>query len=115
MLAPGGALVAYGTAATKDDPGSARVPILVLLARLVVWNALPNGKRAGFFNLWAGRRNARRFRATLRADLEHVFALAREGRLSAPVAARFALTDAAAALRAAERRGVVGKVVLVPA
>jgi NADPH2:quinone reductase len=115
MLARGGTLVAYGTAATKDEPGDPRVPVLKLLARLTLWNALPNGRRAHFFNLWAGRRRAARFRAALRADLEQVLALVREGRLSAPVAGRFDLADAAAALRFAERRGLTGKVVITPA
>lgn len=114
MLAPGGTLVAYGTAATKDRPGNPRVPVLELLGRLALWNALPNRRRAHFFNLWAGSRRREAYRAGLRADLGELFALARDGRLTAPVAAEFPLSRAADALRLAERRGVVGKVVLVP-
>ena len=56
MLARGGTLVSYGSAATKDDPGNARLPVLKLLARLTAWNLLPNGRHAHFFNLWAGKR-----------------------------------------------------------
>ena len=114
MLAPGGTLVAYGTASTKDDPGDPRLPVLKLLARLAVWNALPNRRRARFFNLWAGRRRLRRFQAAMRADLQAVLALARDGTIAAPVAERFPLSRAAAALRFAETRGLTGKVVLVP-
>ncbi len=84
MLARGGTLVSYGTAATRDEPGDPRLPVLKLVARLAVWNALANGRRARFFNLWAGRRRAAGFRAALRADLAAVFALVRDGRLSAP-------------------------------
>ena len=114
MLAPGGTLVAYGTAATKDQPGNARIPVLKLFGRLALWNALPNRRRAHFFNLWAGSRRRDTYRAELQADLGALFALVRDGRLTAPVAAEFPLSRAADALRFAERRGVVGKVVIVP-
>ena len=114
MLARGGTLVCYGTAATKDQPGNARIPVLKFFARLALWNARPNGRRATFFNLWAGSRRRNRFRAELRNDLEQVFGLLRDGELKPRVAAEYPLSDAAAALRFAERRGVVGKVVLLP-
>jgi NADPH:quinone reductase-like Zn-dependent oxidoreductase len=114
MLARGGTLVSYGSAATKDDPGNARLPVLKLVARLTAWNLLPNGRHAHFFNLWAGRRlRPARYRAQVREDLAGLFALLREGRISAQVAARFPLTDAAAALRFAEQGGNTGKVALI--
>jgi NADPH2:quinone reductase len=76
---------------------------------------LPNGRRATFFNLWAGRRlQPRRFRAELREDLGHVLALMASGAISARVDARFPLTEAATALRRAEAGGISGKVVLAP-
>ncbi|MDO9409575.1 medium chain dehydrogenase/reductase family protein [Patulibacter sp.] len=116
MLGRGGTLVSYGTAATKDLPGDPRLPVLRLLARLLLWNALPNGRRASFFDLWAGnRRHPDRYRREARADLSHVFALLRDGRLTAQIAAEFALEDAAAALRLAEGGGLTGKVLLRPA
>src|SRR5919197_6444486 len=62
MLAPGGTLVSYGTASTRDVPGNPRVPVLKLLARLLLWNALPNSRRATFFNLWAGARRRDHYR-----------------------------------------------------
>lgn len=114
MLARGGTLVSYGTAATKDLPGNPQLPVLKLLARLTLWNALPNGRRAGFFNLWAGKRfRPGRFRAQLHEDLQRLFALLGDGRLAPQVAARFPLSDAAAALRFAEQGGLTGKVVLL--
>jgi NADPH2:quinone reductase len=114
MLARGGTLVSYGSAATKDDPGNARLPVLKLLARLTAWNLLPNGRHAHFFNLWAGKRlRPARYRAQVRQDLTVLFGLLREGRISAQVAARFPLTDAAAALRFAEQGGKTGKVALI--
>ena len=90
MLARGGTLVSYGSAATKDDPGNARLPVLKLLARLTAWNLLPNGRHAHFFNLWAGKRlRPARYRAQVREDLAGLFGLLREGRITAQVAARF--------------------------
>jgi NADPH:quinone reductase-like Zn-dependent oxidoreductase len=114
LLAPRGTLVAYGTAATRDRTGSSRLPVLALVARLSWWNALPDGRRAHFFNVWAGRRRHRAFRARVREDLGHVLALLRDGRLTAQVAARVPLPEVAAAMRLAESGTVAGKVVLVP-
>jgi NADPH:quinone reductase-like Zn-dependent oxidoreductase len=114
MLARGGTLISYGSAATRDLPGNPRVPVLKLLARLVAWNVLPNGRRAKFFNLWAGARKRDRYRAYLRRDLADVLRLLHDGAIDAQVAKRFALRDAGAALRYAEQGAIVGKVILEP-
>ncbi|MEU5733054.1 medium chain dehydrogenase/reductase family protein [Streptomyces antimycoticus] len=113
LLARGGTLVSYGTAATRDIPGSSRAPVLKLLARLTLWNLLPNGRGAHFFNLWAGRRRLAAYQARIRADLGHVLALLASGAFTAVVAARIPLSDAAEAMRLAESGTVTGKVVLV--
>ncbi|HEY7483789.1 MAG TPA: medium chain dehydrogenase/reductase family protein [Streptosporangiaceae bacterium] len=115
MLGRGGTLVSYGTASTKDLPGNPRLPVLKLLARLLVWNLLPNGRRTTFFNLWAGKaRHPDRYRAELRADLGEVLTLLAKGEITAQVARTFPLTRAAEALRYAESGTVIGKVVLLP-
>lgn len=114
LLAPGGTLVSYGTASTRDAAGSSKAPVLKLFARLAMWNAMPNSRHAHFFNIWAGRRRAAAFRERLRADLGQVFALLAEGKLKPQVAARVPLSRAADALRLAESGTVAGKVVLVP-
>lgn len=114
LLAPYGTLVSYGTAATKDDEGNSRLPVLALLARLAVWNALPNRRNAHFYNIWSGQRNQVRFRNRLTEDLGAVFELAAAGALRAQVAARIPLTEAARAMELAESGAVTGKVVLVP-
>jgi len=115
MLARGGTLVSYGTASTRDTPGNPRLPVLKLLGRLTAWNLAPNGRRATFFNLWAGRRlRPARYRAELREDLTAVLRLLDAGAIAAQVARTYPLTDAAAALRYAETGGIAGKVVLVP-
>lgn len=114
MLAPGGTLVSYGTASTRDVAGNPRLPVLKLLARLLLWNALPNGKHATFFNLWAGKaRHRDRFRAELREDLGQLFRLLAAGEITAQVARTFPLAQAAEALRYAESGAVTGKIVLL--
>ncbi|MFE9612198.1 medium chain dehydrogenase/reductase family protein [Streptomyces sp. NPDC006012] len=115
LLAPGGTLVSYGTAATRDDAGSRQLPVLKLLGRLWLWNALPNGRRAYFFNFWAGRALAEdRFRARLHHDLTQVFAALQRGDVTPQIAARLPLTRVADAVRLAESGTVTGKVVLTP-
>ncbi|MFK0246358.1 medium chain dehydrogenase/reductase family protein [Amycolatopsis azurea] len=115
LLARGGTLVSYGSAATRDDEGSKQLPVLKILARVMVWNSLPNGRHAYFFNVWAGRSFAKnRFRARLREDLTQVFAALKDGTITAQVAARLPLSRVAEALRLAESGTVAGKVVLTP-
>ncbi|MFE4575155.1 medium chain dehydrogenase/reductase family protein [Streptomyces chartreusis] len=115
LLAPGGTLVSYGSASTRDDEGSKQWPVLKLLGRVWMWNALPNRRRAYFFNVWAGRALAKnRFRARLRTDLTQVFAALQRGEVSAQIAAQLPLTRAADAMRLAESGTVAGKVVLNP-
>ncbi|MQY09917.1 2-haloacrylate reductase [Streptomyces sp. RB5] len=113
LLAPGGTLVSYGSASTRDDEGSRQWPVLKLLGRVWLWNALPNRRRAYFFNVWAGRALSRsRFRACLRADLTNVFEALQRGEITAQIAAELPLTRAAEAMRLAESGTVAGKVVL---
>ncbi|MEU7965157.1 medium chain dehydrogenase/reductase family protein [Streptomyces sp. NPDC049097] len=115
LLAPGGTLVSYGSASTRDDTGSKQWPVLKILGRVWWWNALPNGRQACFFNVWASRALSRdRFRSRLHADLTSVFGAFRRGEVTARIAARMPLTDAAEAMRLAESGTVAGKVVLVP-
>ncbi|MFD7897562.1 medium chain dehydrogenase/reductase family protein [Streptomyces sp. NPDC059743] len=115
LLAPGGTLVSYGSASTRDDEGSKQWPVLKLLGRVWLWNALPNRRRAYFFNVWAGRALAKsRFRARLRADLTQVFAALQRGDVTAQIAAQLPLAQVAEALRLAESGTVAGKVVLKP-
>ncbi|MFF4771544.1 medium chain dehydrogenase/reductase family protein [Microtetraspora fusca] len=115
LLAPGGTLVSYGSASTRDDEGSKQWPVLKLLGRVWLWHALPNRRRAYFFNIWAGRALAKnRFRARLRTDLTQVFAALQRGDITVRIAARLPLTRIADALRLAESGTVAGKVVLTP-
>ncbi|OLF10842.1 medium chain dehydrogenase/reductase family protein [Actinophytocola xanthii] len=114
LLHRGGVLVSYGTAATKDEDGNSRLPVLRSFALLALWNYLPNGKRAHFYNFWAGRRRLDAFQHRLREDLTTVLRLLSEGVLTPQIAAELPLADAAKALALAESRTVAGKVVIVP-
>jgi NADPH:quinone reductase-like Zn-dependent oxidoreductase len=115
LLRRGGTLVSYGVAAVQDGTGSAMLPVVRVLARMWWWNAVPNGRGAYFYNLWAGRRFTHgRFVARLRADLTAVFDLIATGRLTAQIAATLPLSRTADAVKLAESRTAVGKVVLIP-
>jgi NADPH:quinone reductase-like Zn-dependent oxidoreductase len=115
LLARGGTLVSYGTAAQRDSRTPMLVLFLPLLTQLALWNYLPTGRRASFYNVWGGHRvNPARFWARLRSDLAQVLALLRDGVLTAQVAARMPLTEVTAALELAESHTVVGKVILEP-
>jgi NADPH:quinone reductase-like Zn-dependent oxidoreductase len=115
LLARGGTLMAYGTASQKDDTNNVLATGTAVYTRLAVWSLLPNGRRAFFYNFWAGKLiNPKRFWRRLAADLQSVFALLADGAVVAQVAARMPLTDASAAMSLAESRTVYGKVVLIP-
>ena len=115
LLARGGTLVSYGQAAQRDTQTPMLVLFLPLLTQLALWNYLPTGRRASFYNVWGGHRaNPARFWTRFRSDLGQVLALLRDGVLTAQVAARMPLTEATAAMELAESHTVVGKVILEP-
>ncbi|GAA2843650.1 medium chain dehydrogenase/reductase family protein [Crossiella cryophila] len=113
LLRRGGTLVSYGTAATKDEDGNSRLPVLKSFGRLLMWHLLPNGRSAKFYNFWAGKRSLATFRARLAEDLTQVLRLLDEGVLTAQIAAKFPLAQAGSAMALAESRTVLGKVVIV--
>jgi NADPH:quinone reductase-like Zn-dependent oxidoreductase len=115
LLAPGGTLVSYAIASALGRSGSVVVMFLGLVARLVWWHLLPNGRNTTFYDVWSGcTRRPDVFRRHLREDLRAVFALLSRGQIKAHVAARFPLAEVAAAMELAESRTVYGKVVLLP-
>jgi synaptic vesicle membrane protein VAT-1 len=115
MLAPGGTLVSYGLALLRDSDISMVGAFIPHLTRLYLWNLLPNGRHAYFYNLWGGKLlRPHAFQRELRTALMQVFALLAQGRIQAQVARRLPLTRAAEALRLAESGTISGKVVLVP-
>ncbi|WP_411699634.1 medium chain dehydrogenase/reductase family protein [Conyzicola sp.] len=116
MLARRGSLVRYSIIADVSGlSGSLAVPFMKALARTAAWNLLPNGRRASFYDLWAGHRvHPTTFRLRLRKDLGRVFALLGDGTIKANIAATFPLSEASAAMELAESRTINGKVILLP-
>jgi len=112
LLAKGGTLVSY---AMLKDSGPMIPAFLALLAQLAWLNALPNGRRAGFFDVWGGKLlRPERFRSRLRDDMAAVFSLLAAGVLRPQIAARLPLSRIREAVELAESGTIVGKVVLVP-
>jgi NADPH:quinone reductase-like Zn-dependent oxidoreductase len=113
MLAPKGTLVSYAIA-SMPDTGSMYAIFAKHIARLIRWNLAPNGHKATFYDVWGGHLvRPARFRQHLRDDLAHVFELLATGVLTAQVAARLPLDQAAVAMELAQSRTAFGKVVLV--
>ena len=48
----GGTLVAYGTAAKRNDTNNLVLSFTALYPALGLWSLLPNGRRAHFYNFW---------------------------------------------------------------
>ena len=112
LLAKNGTLVSY---AMLKDSGPMIPAFLALLTQLAWLNTLPNGRRAGFFDVWGGKLlRPQRFRSHLRQDMTTVFSLLADGILRPQIAARLPLSQIREAVELAESHTVVGKVVLVP-
>jgi NADPH:quinone reductase-like Zn-dependent oxidoreductase len=107
MLGRGGTLVSYGVASALDDRGHRLRPFVPIVGRILLWNALPNGRRATFYYV-------KRWAKHLREDLERVFALLADGEIDARVARRLPLEKATEALALLASGKVSGKVVLMP-
>ncbi len=107
VLRQGGTLVSYGSASTLMGTGHRLRPYLPIVARILLWSVLPNGKRATFYFV-------KRWPKLFREDLSTVFSLLAEGKIEARVDRRLPLEKAAEALGLLASGKVSGKVVLVP-
>jgi NADPH2:quinone reductase len=73
LLAPRGAYVCYAIIASVSGTGGLVMPFVKAVSRVLLWNALPNGHRAKFYDLWAGHKSRpAHFRKHLQEDLGHV-------------------------------------------
>jgi NADPH:quinone reductase-like Zn-dependent oxidoreductase len=104
-----------------DDTTPVLLTFLRTLAKLAFWNYLPTRGHASFFDVWSGAGKPgsakhEAFRARIRTDLTHVFGLLRDGVLTAKIAARYALSEVAAAMELSESSGrtALGKIILAP-
>jgi len=107
MLRRGGTLVTYGSASTLADAGHWIKPYLPIFARVLLWNAAPNGRRAAFYYV-------QRWPRFFQEDLSTVFSLLASGKIEARVTTRLPLEEAAEALGLLVSGKASGKVVLVP-
>jgi NADPH:quinone reductase-like Zn-dependent oxidoreductase len=121
LLNKTGTLVSYSIASKLDDKVPVLLIFLPMLAKLAFWSYLPNGKQASFFDIWAGSGKPgsvkhQAFRSRLRTDLTKVFRLLSDGVLTAQIAARYPLTEIAAAIELSEssNRTALGKILLTP-
>ena len=106
MLRKGGTLVAYGSASTLNGTGHWIKPYLPIFARVLLWNATPNGKRATFYYV-------KRWPKFFQEDLSSVLLLLAGGKIEARVARSMPLEKASEALGLLASGKVSGKVVLV--
>ncbi len=107
MLRRGGTLVSYGSASTLRGTGHRLRPYLPIFGRVLLWNILPNGKRATFYYV-------KRWPKLFREDLSTVLSLLAEGKIEGRVYRRLPLERAAEALGLLASGKASGKVVLVP-
>ncbi|GGR03969.1 medium chain dehydrogenase/reductase family protein [Deinococcus ruber] len=115
LLKRGGTLVVYGTANDLKTNESVLVLFARMIGQLVAWNALPNGRRATFYDFWGGKTlTPATFRRHQHQDLGHVLELLAQGQIRAQIAARFPLQEVSRAMELAESRTVLGKVILLP-
>ncbi|AZI44315.1 NADPH:quinone reductase [Deinococcus psychrotolerans] len=115
LLAKGGTLVAYGMAADLNEAGPVLPMFLKMVVQIIGWTALPNGRRASFYDFWSGKTiSPRKFRQRQHEALSQVLDLLAQGVIRPYVAARFPLSEVRQAMELAESRTVMGKVVLIP-
>lgn len=107
MLKRGGIVVSYGSLSTLNNSGHRLLPFLPILGRVLLWNAIPNGRRATFYYV-------QRWPQHFQADLTYVLDLLKDGKISSSVADQLPLNKAADALGMLAAGKVTGKVVLLP-
>ncbi len=107
MLRKGGTLVAYGSASTLEGTGHWIRPYLPIFARVLRWNATPDGKKATFYYV-------KRWPRFFQEDLSTVLSLLNSGEIEARAATRMPLEKASEALGFLVSGQASGKVVLVP-
>lgn len=110
LVKKGGFLSAYGFSHAVQT-GTSWLRVGGWFARIGLWNALPNGKRAGFYGITQLRKKHPEW---FRKDLTELFGWLADGTIRPRVAARIGLGDVADAHRKLEAGGLDGKLVLVP-
>ncbi len=116
LLKPGGRLVASGIQSLAQQV-ERRTPLAfarfsanfgLLMAKLVLWNALPNGKHAQFFGIVDSKRD---HPERYQADLDELFALIRGDQLT-PIHQTFPLDEVPRAHELLDQGGTIGHIVV---
>jgi NADPH:quinone reductase-like Zn-dependent oxidoreductase len=113
LLKKGGTLVSYAISSSLRKTDSVVFQFLLLISKLLWWTILPNGKHAGFYNIWSGK-GSKAFINNMREDFASISQLMLQGLLKAKIAKVFPLTEVAEAMEFAESRTAYGKVILTP-
>jgi NADPH:quinone reductase-like Zn-dependent oxidoreductase len=113
VLKKGGTLVSYAISSSLRKTDSVVLQFLLLVSKLMLWNILPNGKKATFYNVWSGK-GSNIFKNNMRQDFASLAKLLGDGSLKARIAKVFPLNEVAKAMAFAESRTAYGKVILVP-
>ncbi len=113
LLKRGGTLVCLAIASAKNSTDSVVLKFIGLLAQVVWYNLLPNGRRATFYNIWSGK-GSKAFLSRMQEDFAQLMDLLARGIIAPKIAARFSLEQIHAAMELAESRTAYGKVILIP-
>lgn len=113
LLKKGGTLVSYAISSSLRKTDSVVFQFLLLISKLLWWNYLPNGKNAGFYNVWSGK-GGKVFIDNMREDFASISKLLLQGLLQAKIARVYPLHKVAEAMEFAESRTAYGKVILTP-
>jgi NADPH:quinone reductase-like Zn-dependent oxidoreductase len=113
LLKRGGTLVCYAMASAKNGTDSVELKFMGLLAQLLWYIILPNGRRATFYNIWSGK-GSKSFQSRMQEDFAQLMDLLARGSVIPKIAARFPLEQIRAAMELAESRTAYGKVILLP-
>lgn len=76
-------------------------------------NSLPNGRKAGFYDIWSGKEEAE-FKTAMKEDFSQLIKLLHSGVLKPQIAAQFPLANIREAMELEESRTTYGKIVLTP-
>jgi NADPH:quinone reductase-like Zn-dependent oxidoreductase len=106
-LNKGGTLVAYGFYNNAMGKGG-NVPIEYM--RVVLWNILPNGRKAVFYSIGDLRKKNPEW---FKEDLGALFGLVKEGKIKPSIERRMKLEEAAQAHELIEQAAVKGRIVLM--
>jgi NADPH:quinone reductase-like Zn-dependent oxidoreductase len=107
MLGRGGVVISYGSLSTLNNRGHRLLPFFPILGRVILWNLIPNGRRARFYYVQEAPQH-------FQADLTHVLDLFKQGKIASTVAETLPLSKAAEALGRLADGKVTGKLVLLP-